>query len=217
MATIFEILREKHDQAPIGRVTVLTIFLAILGLAIFVIAFLHIQYGIFTRYNYITAQWDKKQDSIRLLAYGKQLLTAHQQAAIAKKMGFDIVTIGGCMINTASANGADEYNKVMTNYLNEKAGKHWRIRFDYSVDSLFRSQSAVRVYEAVMGAPGVSNMIHKLDSLKPNITYVRVVNLMDRDTLHPNAWLCEDTKRGTAILGYYIVNPYTLKVKHILY
>lgn len=179
--------------------------------------FLHLQYGLFTRYNYFTAQWDKRQGELQLLSYGEELTVAKEQVAVANTMGFRMKTIAGCIISRSNVNGADAYNAVMTKALEKKLGKQWRASFDTSVDSLFRIQSEDRIYQAVMNKTNVRELSHKCDSAKRGSIFVKVVNPTDADPNHPNAWVCHEVNNKFEVIAYYRVNPYTLGVVEICY
>ena len=193
------------------------LLIAEVAIAVLVIAFLHLEYGVFTRYNYLTAQWDKVHGEIRLLTYGKELTVANQRAIIAKRMGFDIITIAGCEIGSSLANGADQYNNVMSTTLYEKMGKHWKVTFDKSVDSLFRMQSSDRIQQAIMALPDVEELFRKTASVKNGKVFVRIVDLADTDIMHPNVELCQEREMGYVIFQYYRVDPYTLRTARIYY
>lgn len=198
------------------KLKLLHIIVIVLSVSLLTIA--NYNYGIFTRYNYFTAHWDKLNGEVRLLAYGKRLLVASQEKLIAERMDFEITTIAGCIISRSESNGADEYNKVMTKALNKRLGRHWKVRFDKSVDSLFRSDSSSRIYKAVMNEPYVKAFIDKNDSLKTMKFRVRIINPTDTLETHPNALLCQDRKNGRyTVIAYYRVNPYNLGVVQINY
>jgi hypothetical protein len=191
--------------------------IAIIILTILVLAFFHYQYGLFTRYNYITAQWDKRHNEIRLVTYGEELLANKQYKIIAQKMGFRWETIAGCLISSPSINGAEQYNKVMTEYLVQKIGNGWKKRFDKSVDSLFRLQSELRIRKAVMDENEVKELINTYDPRTLARTSVKMVNLTDTDSSHPNAQLLMQYQSKIYVLAYFRVNPYTLSVSRIVY
>lgn len=178
---------------------------------------LQVCFGIFTPYNYVTAQWHKHHGTLQLLSYGEQQLTQKQQVVVANEMGFDIKAIAGCFISQSAINGAEQYNKVMNNALTAKLGKSWKAEFDRKVDVLFRQESGARIYEAVLDYGDVRSLIRQADSVKQGSLYIRVINPSDTDISQPNAWLCQDAKVGYYVLRYYRVDPYTLKVGQIIY
>jgi hypothetical protein len=175
------------------------------------------QYGIFARYNYFTALRDKHQGKLQLLTYGKELITNKQREIVAHQFGFEVNVIAGCIISDADKNGADLYNSVMNKAITSKLGKNWEARYETQVDSLFRDQSDIRIYDAVMKVPDVTEYMHKGDSVKPGSVFIKVVKLSPKDTIHPNAMLCVKSKTGNSIIEYYKVDPYTLTVGRILY
>jgi hypothetical protein len=192
--------------------------LIVIALTVLLLFGVSYKYGIFTRYNYFTAHWDSHNGKVRLLSYGKQLLVDYQQKIIAERLGFKINTIAGCIISHSEADGANEYNKVMTEVLNKRLGSHWKATFDKRVDSLFRTDSTNRIYRAVMNEPYVKELSHKNYSLKAVTFQVRIINPTDTDATHPNAVLCENGKNGRyAAIAYYRVNPYSLGVVRIHY
>jgi hypothetical protein len=179
--------------------------------------FMLLCYGLFTRYNYLTAQWDKEQGNVRLLVYGERRMDDRQQFEVARQMGFQMQTIAGCIIPKSEANGADAYNAVMTTALKKKLGKQWRAKFDTHVDSLFRLQSGDRIYQAVKNKTNVRELIRKCDSAKRGSVFVKVVNPADTNPTHPNAWVCHEINKKFEVIAYYRVNPYTLGISEIHY
>lgn len=190
--------------------------ITVISLAIGIMVLCHVQYGIFSRYNYFTAQWDKIHHHIRFLAYGEHLVTSAQQEKVAAKMGFTVYTMAGCVVSSAEMRGADRYNKVMINALNTSLGKGWQTKFDKSVDSLFRLQSGQRLYDAVLNQPEVEELLPKKILLKVDSIYIKV-NPNEKDVNRPNAWLCIQKKNKVSIIWYYRVNPYNLGVVKVMY
>jgi hypothetical protein len=191
--------------------------IAIIGLAIVLMTFLHSQYGIFTRYNWFTAQWDKNRSHVKILVYGKELISIKQKEIIAKRLGFELKSIAGCMINRSQANGADCYNQVMKDYLTKKIGKYWQAKFEQGTDSLFRAQSGARICKAVIDDEQVKELIARYDPHKLAHSYVKAIDLADTDAHHPNTELCMQYKTRDYIVGYYKVDPYTLRMMQIWY
>jgi len=177
--------------------------------------FLQWQYGIFCRYNYITALSDKHNGKLQLLTYGKELVTVKQRKIVSHQLGFDVNTIAGCAISDAERNGAEVYNSVMNKAIGAKLGEQWKVKFETQVDSLFRDQSVPRIYNAVMKLPDVIEYIHKCDSVKHGLAFIKVVKV--KDTAVPNAMLCFKIKGGYSIGEYFIVDPYSLRIRRILY
>ena len=87
---------------------------------------LHILYGLFTPYSYVTAKWDIATGDPRILQYGEAMLTDKQAITIAPKFGFKYDIVAGCLVTNPLINGVNAYNAVTTKYLSDKLGNEWR-------------------------------------------------------------------------------------------
>ncbi len=168
--------------------------------------------GLFTRYNYITAQWDKRQGRFQLVNYGEHLMMSAQQKIVADTKGFQIKTIVGCIISAGAVRSAEVYNHVMMQAISQKLGTGWKTGFDKSVDSLYRLQSSEAVHQAVLSHPSVAADVARLDSvLGQGKSHVTVDGLYN-DSIR-KAYLVIPYGQGRhRIYKKYSVNIYTLKV-----
>ena len=96
--------------------------------------FLWNNFGLFSKYNYLTARQDIHNGDIRIISYGFQLLDVNP---ISKKYGFRIDDIG-CSASKQEINGIKYYNSTVKNYISEKNGKTWEDKYEKEVDTLFK-------------------------------------------------------------------------------
>ncbi|WP_342644761.1 hypothetical protein [Mucilaginibacter sp. CSA2-8R] len=172
--------------------------------------------GLFTRYNYMTAQWDKYQGRTSLVAYGERLRMELQLKMIALAKDFQIKTIADCNISTAAVRGAQAYNNVMMQALSKKPGAGWKAAFDKSADSLYRLQSSEVVYRAVMKHPGVVQDIARLDSVLGRGKSGIMVSNLYNDSVRKAYTVYPYGQGRHHIYKKYSVNIYTLKVSEYI-
>lgn len=98
-------------------------------------------YGIFTRYNYLTAKIDIYNGNIRLIYYGLPVFSSKQREidSVSTSYGFRHYN-SGCTISAPESKGADIYNNVMEEYLLKRNGNNWRIEYKRVIDSLYNEE-----------------------------------------------------------------------------
>ena len=82
------------------------------------------------------AEDDIEKGNIRLLVYGELMPDEDIQDSISKNYGFYFYRVAGCIIEDDIDAKADEYNKIMTEYLNKQNGSGWKDKFDNQVSKL---------------------------------------------------------------------------------
>lgn len=95
-------------------------------------------FGIFTPYNYFTAKRDLSNNKPRLLVFGMPSEKDMQCQHIAKDYGFTYEIVAHCIVSESFVNRVNVYNKVTEDYLKNKFGVSWKIKFSNKVDSLFQ-------------------------------------------------------------------------------
>lgn len=86
--------------------------------------FLHYYFGLFERYNFVTAYWDSWTDSDRIVFFGKLDQTDIIKSKIAYKYGFEYEVVG-CLVTQPLLNGLRDYNKIMGAKISHKLGRDW--------------------------------------------------------------------------------------------
>jgi hypothetical protein len=110
-------------------------YLILLGIVLTGLAYGHYQYGIFTKYNFLTGQIDKMNNKYQLVVYGETASDDMILNIAARDFKFQYKFIG-CIISTPAIHGIDGYNSVMKNQLTRLNGKGWEEKFMLEVEKL---------------------------------------------------------------------------------
>jgi len=110
-------------------------YLILLGIVLTGFAFGHYQYGIFTKYNFLTGQIDKLNNKYQIIVYGETSSDDMFLNIAARDFKFQYEFIG-CNISTPALHGIDGYNSVMKNQLTKINGKDWEEKFMLEVEKL---------------------------------------------------------------------------------
>ena len=94
--------------------------------------------GIFTPYNYFTAKRDISNNKPRLLIFGMPSDKDIQSQRIAREYGFSYDIVAHCIVTESFVNRVRAYNKVTEDYLKNKFGENWELKFYNQVDSLYQ-------------------------------------------------------------------------------
>ena len=86
---------------------------------------LHVNFGIFNRFNIMTAYWDKWQGNERIIIYGEPYETDSLKTALAPKFGFKYERQEDCTVTKAFVNGVTGYNNIMGHEITERLGDNW--------------------------------------------------------------------------------------------
>lgn len=105
----------------------------------FTVSFLWWYYGLFSVYNYFTANRDIKEGKVRFVTYGLPMPSSKDEEidSLAAKYGFGSTEIG-CTVTEQEINAIATYNSVIEHYLQKRNGKYWRINYQRQVDSLYQ-------------------------------------------------------------------------------
>lgn len=88
-------------------------------------AMLHYSFGLFNRYNFITAYVDKWMGYERIIIYGELFKTDSINSALAPELGFKLERKAGCNVTQPFVNGVKDYNTVMAAGISERLGRDW--------------------------------------------------------------------------------------------
>lgn len=95
---------------------------------------LKLAFGIFTPYNYFTANRDIQNGKIQIIELG-EVYMPQIEMKLASKYGFEI-NFPGCIVTKELKNGTDYYNAEVIKYLNLKNGKNFWNNLKIERDSL---------------------------------------------------------------------------------
>ena len=96
---------------------------------------LRFAFGLFTPFNFWTAGQDIKSGKIQIVKIGEMPLNFEQNQKLANSYGFDFYLFG-CNVTSDIINGAEYYNKVVVEHLENKYGIGWWTKFQSQLDSL---------------------------------------------------------------------------------
>lgn len=101
---------------------------------------LRFAFGIFTPFNFWTAQQDIKNGKVQIADIGELPLNHRQKQSLANIYGFDFYYFG-CKISTDIINGTKYYNNAMVDHLENKFGADWWLKFQNQLDSIDNATS----------------------------------------------------------------------------
>lgn len=107
----------------------------ITGIGILLIGVFLWQFGLFNRFNYLTAKIDIMRNSPRIASIGKQIPCGVPCYQLKEKYGFHESNVG-CSVTDPLLRGIDAYNTEIEKYLDKRNGKDWRYKFEKELDSL---------------------------------------------------------------------------------
>jgi hypothetical protein len=93
--------------------------------ALSILTLLHFNFGIFNRFNFITAYWDRWNGKERIIIYGEMLQTDSIKTALAPKFGFKYERQEDCTVTKPFINGVKDYNSIMGQQITERLGDDW--------------------------------------------------------------------------------------------
>jgi hypothetical protein len=86
---------------------------------------LYYKFGLFERYNFVTAYWDSWTDKERIVVFGEMNQHDILKSKIAPDYGFAYEIGGGCLVTAPLLNGLEDYNAIMGSRINSRLGKNW--------------------------------------------------------------------------------------------
>ncbi len=111
----------------------------IIGIGLIFIGILFWQYGLFNRFNYLTAKIDSWRESVRLVTTEPPLYPCGVPCiGLKEKYGFHESNVG-CILNGPTIRGIEAYNAEIEKYLNKRNGEDWRKKYQAELDSLIKN------------------------------------------------------------------------------
>ena len=95
------------------------------------------QFGLFNRFNYLTAKIDIWRDSARIVTVGIPLPCGVPCIELKENYGLHESNVG-CLVTRPQLRGIDVYNDEIEKYLNKRNGKNWRKEYQMELDSLLK-------------------------------------------------------------------------------
>ena len=92
-------------------------------------------FGMFNRYNYLTAKSDIANNSPQKILVGELLISPIEMNKVSRNYGFKNVGFG-CIVSGNELNGIEIYNAEIDKYLTDKNGTDWKINYQKEIDSL---------------------------------------------------------------------------------
>jgi hypothetical protein len=109
-----------------------------IGILLILVGILFWQFGLFNRFNYLTAKIDGWRDSARIVTVGKPLPCGVPCIGLKENYGFHESNVG-CTVTITQLRGIDAYNAEIEKYLNKRNGKNWRKEYEAELDSLIKN------------------------------------------------------------------------------
>jgi len=110
-----------------------------IGIGILIVGILFWQFGIFNRFNYLTAKIDSWRDSVRLVTTEPPMYPCGVPCiGLKEKYGFHESNVG-CVLTGPTIRGINAYNAEIEKYLNKRNGEDWREKYQAELDSLIKN------------------------------------------------------------------------------
>ncbi|WP_025663556.1 FEKKY domain-containing protein [Aquimarina megaterium] len=110
-----------------------------IGIGILIIGISFWQFGLFNRFNYLTAKIDIWRDSPRIAMVGIPSYPCGVPCiGLNEEYGFHESNVG-CLVTGPQLCGIDSYNAQIEKYLNKRNGKDWRKKYEAELDSLIKN------------------------------------------------------------------------------
>lgn len=109
-----------------------------IGIGILIVGIIFWQFGLFNRFNYVTAKIDIWRDSVRIVTIGKPLPCGVPCIGLKEKYGFHESNVG-CTVTEPLLRGIDAYNSEIEKHLNKRNGKGWRKEYQFEMDLFIKN------------------------------------------------------------------------------
>ena len=166
---------------------------------------LRFAFGLFTPFNFWTAEQDIKDGKIQIAEIGEMPLNFDQKQKLANSYGFHFYLFG-CNVTTDIINGTDFYNKRIVDHLESKYGKGWWTKFQTQLDSIDNENLTYltidKVIDLVKRQKIVKDQIKLIDSLSKGQRNISLVPTLDDST--KNIYLVKvGEDNGINLVTYY--------------
>ncbi len=177
---------------------------------------LRFTFGLFTPYNFWTAQQDIKNGKVQITEIGEIPLNFEQKQKLANSYGF-MFHLFGCQVTSDIINGTKYYNKTMVNHLENKYGVGWWVKFQTQLDSIDNAKSTKLIIEKVLDLVEeqkiVKTEIKLVESLSKGQRHISLVPTLD-DSIK-NIYLVKvGENNGTSLATYFnfLVDANSMKI-----
>lgn len=166
---------------------------------------LRFTFGLFTPFNFWTAEQDIKNGKIQIVEIGEMPLNFEQKQKMANSYGFDFYLFG-CNVTSDIINGTEYYNKTMINHLESKFGIGWWSKFQTQLDNIYKINSTDLAIEKVVDLVAeqqiVKDQIKLIDSLSNGQRHISLIPILDDST--KNIYLVKVSEdNGLNYVTYY--------------
>jgi hypothetical protein len=100
--------------------------------------------GLFSKYNFVTAYYRILTKNYSITEYGELGIYEPQEYIIAPRLGFKIEREYGCAVTSGIVNGSNDYNRIMSSYIDKNVCKDWHNKLLADSKELFRMDSLAR-------------------------------------------------------------------------
>jgi hypothetical protein len=104
--------------------------------SILLVIFIHVNFGLFTRFNAITAYYDQFNGIERIVFYGEPYKTDSIKSALARTYGFRYEREANCEVTVPFLNGVKIYNEIMGHYIHKRLGKSWEETLESDIGNM---------------------------------------------------------------------------------
>ena len=111
-----------------------------IGIGIVLVGIIFWQFGLFYRFNYLTAKIDGWRDSARIVTTEPQLYPCGVPCiGLKEEYGFHEAYVG-CVLSNSETRGIDAYNAEIERYLNKRNGSNWRKKYEAELNLLIKTK-----------------------------------------------------------------------------
>ena len=111
----------------------------VIGIGIVIVGILLWQFGLFNRFNYLTAKIDGWRNSARIVTTEQANYPCGVPCiGLKEKYGFHEANVG-CVLSKTEIRGIDCYNSEIEEYLNKRNGINWRKKYDAELELLIKN------------------------------------------------------------------------------
>ena len=113
------------------------------GIVLILTGILLWNYGIFSRFNYLTAKSDISNNNPYKIQGGEPLISAFEMDKVSEKYGFKNI-FTGCIVTETESKGLEIYNSEINKHLSKINGADWELKYQKEIDSLIELKQQER-------------------------------------------------------------------------
>ncbi len=92
-------------------------------------------YGLFSDYNYFTANQDIELGNVRFVSFGLPLGSSKNEEIDSLEIAYGFKTDNiGCIVTTQEINAIETYNNVVEQHLRKRNGNNWKMNYQRQID-----------------------------------------------------------------------------------